>query len=44
MSRYIDADKLIHHLEDEIKGCEPPFGGRANVCLREHTAQMQGLT
>jgi hypothetical protein len=30
MIRYIDADKLIHHLEDEIKGCEPPFGGRAN--------------
>ena len=30
MSRYIDADKLIQHLEDEIEGCEPPFGGRAN--------------
>ena len=30
MARYIDADKLIAHLKDEIKACEPPFGGRAN--------------
>lgn len=30
MARYIDADKLIAHLKDEIKGCEPPFGSRAN--------------
>ena len=30
MARYIDADKLIAHLEDEIKGCEKPFGSRAN--------------
>ena len=28
--RYIDADKLIAHLKDEIKGCEIPFGSRAN--------------
>lgn len=28
--RYIDADKLIEHLKDEIKACEPVFGGRAN--------------
>lgn len=30
MARYIDADKLIEHLKDEIKACEPVFGGRAN--------------
>ena len=30
MARYIDADKLIVHLKDEIEGCKPPFGGRAN--------------
>jgi hypothetical protein len=30
MARYIDADKLIAHLKDEIKACEPKFGGRAN--------------
>ena len=30
MARYIDADKLIAHLEDEIKECEIPFGSRAN--------------
>ena len=30
MARYIDADKLIAHLQDEIRGCEPPFGSRAN--------------
>ena len=30
MARYIDADKLIAHLKDEIEGCKPPFGGRAN--------------
>lgn len=30
MARYIDADKLITHLKDEIKGCEIPFGSRAN--------------
>lgn len=30
MARYIDADKLIEHLEDEIKACEPVFDGRAN--------------
>lgn len=28
MSRYIDADKLIAHLKDEIEGCTPPVGGR----------------
>ena len=30
MPRYIDADKLIAHLKDEIDGCKPPLGGRAN--------------
>ncbi len=30
MARYIDADKLIEHLKDEIKACEPVFNGRAN--------------
>lgn len=30
MARYIDADKLIEHLKDEIKACEPVFDGRAN--------------
>ena len=30
MPRYIDADKLIAHLKDEIEGCKPPLGGRAN--------------
>lgn len=29
MARYIDADKLITHLNDEIKGCAPKFGSRA---------------
>ena len=29
MARYIDADKLIAHLEDEIRECKPPQGGRA---------------
>jgi len=29
--RYIDADKLIAHLKDEIEGCcEPHYGGRIN--------------
>ena len=30
MPRYIDADKLIAHLKDEVNGCEPPLGSRAN--------------
>ena len=30
MARYIDADKLIAHLKDEIKECEIPSGSRAN--------------
>ena len=30
MARYIDADKLIAHLKDEIKECEIPLGSRAN--------------
>lgn len=30
MARYIDADKLIAHLKDEIDACEPIFDGRAN--------------
>ena len=31
MARYIDADKLIAHLKDEIKGCcEPHYGKRIN--------------
>lgn len=30
MPRYIDAEKLIEHLKDEISRCEPPVGGRAN--------------
>jgi signal transduction protein with GAF and PtsI domain len=30
MARYIDADKLIAHLKDEIEGCKQPFGTRAN--------------
>lgn len=30
MARYIDADKPIAHLKDEIDACEPIFGGRAN--------------
>ena len=30
MARYIDADKLIAHLKDEIEGCKQPFGSRAN--------------
>ena len=30
MARYIDADKLIAHLKDEIKACEPKFYGRVN--------------
>ena len=30
MARYIDADKLIAHLKDEIRECEPPIGSRAN--------------
>lgn len=30
MSRYIDADKLISHIKDEIKGCATPVGDRAN--------------
>lgn len=29
MARYVDADKLIAHLEDEIRECKPPQGGRA---------------
>lgn len=29
MARYINADKLIAHLEDEIRECKPPQGGRA---------------
>ncbi len=30
MPRYIDVDRLIAHLNDEIEGCEKPFGSRAN--------------
>ena len=30
MARYIDADNLIEHLKDEIKGCEIPPMSRAN--------------
>lgn len=30
MPRYIDADKLIQQLKDEISECAPPVGGRAN--------------
>ena len=30
MARYIDVDKLIEHLKDEIKACEPSVGSRAN--------------
>lgn len=30
MARYIDADKLIAHLKDEIKACKPKFNGRSN--------------
>lgn len=29
MSRYIDAEKLIAHIKDEIKGCALPVNGRA---------------
>lgn len=29
MSRYIDADKLVTHLKDELEGCKKPVGGRA---------------
>lgn len=29
MPRYIDANKLIRHLEDEIAGCKVPVGSRA---------------
>lgn len=29
MARYVDADTLIAHLEDEIRECKPPQGGRA---------------
>ena len=29
MSRYIDANKLVAHLEDEIVRCNPPFGSRS---------------
>lgn len=31
MARYIDADKLMAHLQDEIEGCRKPFCCRANV-------------
>ena len=30
MARYIDADKLIAHLKDEIEGCKQSFNSRAN--------------
>lgn len=30
MKRYIDADKLIEHLKDEIEGCTQPVGSRPN--------------
>lgn len=30
MPRYIDAEKLIKHLKDEISNCAPPIGGRAH--------------
>lgn len=31
MARYINADRLIAHLKDEIEGCcEPHYGGRIN--------------
>lgn len=31
MARYIDVDKLIAHLKDEIEECcEPHYGGRIN--------------
>lgn len=26
MPRYIDSDKLIQHLKDEIEGCTAPIG------------------
>lgn len=29
MARYIDAEKLIQHLKDEIEECVPLLGGRA---------------
>ncbi|MBR2388264.1 MAG: hypothetical protein IKB02_05795 [Clostridia bacterium] len=29
MSRFIDADKLISHIKDEVKDCYKPIGGRA---------------
>lgn len=29
MARYIDAEKLITHLKDEIEGVKTPMGGRA---------------
>ena len=32
MSRYIDADKIISHLNDEIEGCED-----CDVCFRPVT-------
>ena len=32
MSRYIDADKIIEHLNDEIEGCED-----CDVCFRPVT-------
>lgn len=30
MARYMDTDKLIRHLKDEIDGCKIPEGSRAN--------------
>lgn len=29
MSKYVDADKLVTHLKDELEGCKKPVGGRA---------------
>lgn len=29
MSKYVDADKLVAHLKDELEGCKKPVGGRA---------------
>lgn len=31
MSRYIDADRLIAHLKDEIEECDPKCGGRPDI-------------
>lgn len=31
MKRYIDADRLIAHLKDEIEECDPKCGGRPDI-------------